>query len=513
MSLLGTRVQPLAVALVACVALACTRPKRPTPQPASIPQASAPKPVIPPRSSIEQPMPVVAPDLPWLVFGGGSDPLSNQVSLSQDVGIVSRLLEGKGLVLFASGPGAQLAVDREEGAAALPDVRLELARVLGPADAFRTNYRPADIAIDGPGTSEHVRTALSRALAQGTAPLFVYGGSHGSPGDTALDNSLSLWGGWPLSVRDLAHVLDSAPAKRPTRFVVTACFGGGFAELIFVGGEAKQGVRSDDHCGLYAAPADDEASGCDPNPDRRAQESYAIHFLHALEGKDRRDQARSQEIDIDQDGQVSLLEAHTFARIQSRSFDIPTTTAERYVRHAVRADAQGALDPLAAPEDVRVIRALGEELDLDDEAAARAKLAELEGILDDAAKLVDEAQKDADDGFYALRIALLERYPLLDHPWETRTSVLLGREGPQILALLTESELASAHRQAERELSEAVAQHDNVRVARARVLRLVRAFETLRLASALYKRGGSAKEQYDKLRRCERWTPPLRRPR
>lgn len=456
-------------------------------------------------------MPSVAAELPWLVFGGGSDPLSNQVSLSQDVGIVSTLLGGKGLVLFASGPGAQLAVERGEPSGQVPDVRLELARVLGSPDAYRTNYRAATIAIDGPSTSEHVRNTLLRALAKGETPLFVYGGSHGSPGDTAADNSLSLWGGWPLSVRDVAQVLDSASGKRPTRFVVTACFGGGFAELIFAGGEANRGLRSDDHCGLYAAPADDEASGCDPNPDRRAQESYAIHFLHALEGKDRREQPRASEIDVDHDGNVGLLEAHTWARIQSRSFDIPTTTSERYVRQAVRSDAQVPLDPLAAPEDVRVIRALGEELDLDDEAAARAKLAELEGILDDAAKLVDEGQKDADDAFYALRIALLERYPLLDHPWETRTSVLLGREGPQILALLTESELANAHRQAERELSEALAQHDNVRVARARVLRLVRAFETLRLASALYKRGGSAKEQYDKLRRCERWSPPLRR--
>jgi hypothetical protein len=158
-----------------------------------------------------------------------------------------------------------------------------------------------------------------------------------------------------------------------------------------------------------------------------------------------------------------------------------------------------------------VIRALGEELGLDDEPAARAKLEELEAILNDAAKLVDEAQKESDDSYFALRIALLERYPLLEHPWETRTSVLLGREGPAILALLTESELANSHRQAERELAEALQQHDNVRIARARVLRLVRAFETLRLASALYKRGGRAKAHYDKLRRCERWSPPLRR--
>lgn len=466
-----------------------------------------------PRASVEQPVPAVARDVPWIAFGGGSEPVSNQVSLAQDVGIVSGLLDGRGLVLFASGAGAQLAVDRTPPASENRDLYSELSRVLASPEGYRTQYQTASLAIDAPSTSEHVRGALQRALSRGEAPLFVYGASHGSPGKTPADNSLSLWGGWPLSVRDVAEVLDSAGGKRPTRFVITACYGGGFADLIFTAADPLRGLREDDHCGLYAAPADDEASGCDPNPDRRAQESYTIHFLHALAGKDRKDRPRQGDIDIDGDGNINLLEAHTFARIESRSFDIPTTSSERFVRHAVHAEARAPLNPLSAPEEVRVIRALGSELEIDDEAAAREKLTELDAILNDAAKLVDDAQKESDDAFFALRIALLERYPLLDHPWERRTSAMLRREGRKIFTLLTESELARAHQNAERELAEALDQHDSVRIARARVLRLVRAFETLRLASWIYKKGGRAKEQYDRLRRCERWSPPLRRTR
>jgi hypothetical protein len=486
---------------------ACT--KRAEPKPAAKVVALAnERPLL---SSVEQPLPVVPKDVPWIVFGGGSDPLSNQVSLSQDIDLISALLEGRGLVLFASGKDAQLAVDREIPERKKPDLRSELARVLGTPDAYRTDYRSARMAIDGPSTSDHVRHSLARALSEGSAPLFVYGGSHGSPGDTVAENSLSLWGGWPLTVKELAGLLDSAHGQRPVRFVITACYGGGFADLLFSGADSSQGPRTQDHCGLFAAPADDEASGCDPNPDRRAQESYAIHFLHALEGKDRALHERKREIDMDGDGQVSLLEAHTFARIASRSFDIPTTTSERYLRHALKEDAEATTDPLAAPEEVLVIRALGDELELPDEATARKKLSELEGIFEDAAKQVDDGQKLEDDAFYALRIALLERYPLLEHPWEARTAAMLSRDGDAILKLLAESELSLAHKNAQHELGEAVAQHDAVRVARARVLRLVRAFETLRLASVLYKKGGPAKEQYDRLRRCERWTPMLKK--
>lgn len=497
------------LALSLALPCACTKRVEPKPEP----KLSAPSPEKPVLASVEQPLPQVPKDVPWIVFGGGSDPLSNQISLSQDIGLISSLLDGHGLTLFASGKGAQLAVDREPSTRKRPDLRSELARVLGTPETYRTDYRAARIAIDGPATSDHVRHALARALSEGETPLFVYGGSHGAPGETVADNSLSLWGGWPLTVKDVAGLLDSAHGKRPVRFVITACFGGGFADLLFTGGDASSALRTQDHCGLFAAPADDEASGCDPNPDRRAQESYAIHFLHALEGKDRAQKPRSADIDIDGDGQISLLEAHTFARIESRSFDIPTTTSERYLRHTLKSDADAPNDALAAPEEVRVIRALGSELELDGEPVARKKLLELEDIFEDAGKQVDEAQKLEDDAFYALRIALLERYPLLEHPWEARTSALLSRESDAILKLLSESELALALKNAQGELDEAVVQHDAVRVARARVLRLVRAYETLRLASVLYKRGGAAKEHYDRLRRCERWTPPLRKKR
>jgi hypothetical protein len=352
--------------------------------------------------------------------------------------------------------------------------------------------------------------ALERALAPQDTPLLVFGATHGERGNEPRENSISLWGGWPVTVTDVAELLDRVPSARPTRFVITACYGGGFAELAFTAAEPKRGPRSPDTCGLFAAPWDDEASGCDPNPDRRAQESYSIHFLHALEGKDRNDRVRLAEIDIDGDGQVSLLEAHTWARKEARSFDVPTTTSERYLRSVTREKDRAPLDPLSAPEEVAVVKKLGADLELDDEAKARAQVAELERILVDAQNLVREAQEAEEDTFHALRIALLERFPLLEHPWEQRTQALIEHEQPALLYWLLDSELAEAHEQALRELDEAIVQEDGVRVERARVLRLLRAFETLRLASALKKQGGKSYEHYRALRRCEAFVPKLR---
>jgi len=453
----------------------------------------------------------VPKQLDYLIFGGGSEPLSNQISLAQDLGFARSLLAGQGLTLFASGANAPVSVEDRAPEGATSDLSRELARMFGVPGADATRYEKAPLDADGPSTADQVLHALEKGLSSGDEPLFVYAACHGDQGELPADNTLNLWGGWGLKVSDLTAVLDRHESDaRGTRFVITACFGGGFAELAFVAADPRRGPRSPEHCGLFAAPWDEEASGCDPNPDRRVQESYSIHFMHALAGQDRRQHPRMHEIDLDGDQRVSLLEAHTYARITSRSFDTPTTTSERFLRQVSAASASAPLDPLAAPEEVAIIRALGEELELTTEPRAKAKLAELDDILADANQAVSKAQQQADDAYYALRIALLERFPLLEHPWEQRGRDLIAQHGAEISHILLDSELAQEHLQASRELDEAALDQDSVRVARARVQRLVRAFETLRLASALKRKSGPDYSHFAALRRCENWVPRLR---
>ena len=501
--------QLLLLALIGCRAA-----EPPSQKPVEIVAKSPARPKKPPTVSIDKPHVFVPDNLAWLAFGGGSEPSSNQVSLAQDIALLNGTLSSPGLVLFASGPGAQVAVEQPAGEPPQRgDARSALSRLFGMPGAAHTRYEPTQIHVDGPATSEHVMRTLSQALTRGSTPLLVYVASHGERGESPAENSLGLWGGWSIKVRDVARLIDVIDTPRPSRFVVTACYGGGFANLLFVDGEPDQGVRRGDLCGLFAAPWDDEASGCDPNPDRRAQESYSIHFLHALTGRDRERRSRRAEIDIDRDGTINLLEAHTWARIHSKSFDVPTTTSERYLRYATPVLADGSLDPLSAPEDLHVVKVLGDELELHSEEEARTRLSDLTGMVDSQRDAVEHAQKAADDAFYALRIALLERWPLLDHPWDPRTLTLVEREESAMLELLEHSELAKAHLAAEERLQHALSTFDDARVVRARALRLVRAFETVRMASALKQHGGPEHARYQAIRRCERFAPKLRRER
>src|SRR5262245_1571612 len=98
--------------LGASLLVACSTRPRSEPAQAAAPARPAAKRAQRLLASVELPSLGVPPDLPWLAFGGGSEPLSNQISLAQDIGLLSSLLAGRGLVLFASGPGAPLAVTR-----------------------------------------------------------------------------------------------------------------------------------------------------------------------------------------------------------------------------------------------------------------------------------------------------------------------------------------------------------------------------------------------------------------
>jgi hypothetical protein len=498
------------MACASLLVLGCPqRHPKPEAKPGREVATAAPEPAPLPRASIDLPPVDVPSDLTWIGIGGGSDPLSNQISLAQDLELAQRLMAGRALTLFGSGALAQVAIEAPPPRAHPPNLRTELARLFQPVP-LHTRYEPARLHVDGPATSHQALHVLERTLARAVAPLFVYVTAHGEQGHAPRDNALSLWGGFPLQVTDLAALLDQESAQRPARFVITSCFGGGFADLIFRNADPREGLRSTAHCGLFAAPWNDEASGCDPNPDRRGQESYGIHLLHALSGKDRQQRNRLSEIDIDGDQRIGLLEAHTWARMHATSFDLPTTTSERYLREVITSHEKAELDPRSAPEEVVVIKHLGETLELRDEAAARNKLAEIDDIMQELSEIVERAQQAEDDAFYALRIALLERFPLLEHPFEARTQAMLEANGASILRLLTESELSEAHAQTSRELEEAMAQHDGARVERARVARLLRAYETLRLSSVLSRRGGKQLEQYRALRACESFAPALR---
>ncbi len=436
----------------------------------------------------------------WISAGGGATPESNQVSIEQDLGLARETFGAAGLLLFAGGRGSH-GVQVEAKLASDP-LRMQLADLFAPRGGREASYRPTALAVDGAATAENLRAAIERAMASGETPLLLYLAGHGQRGQSLAEATIDLWGQVPVSAREVAELLDGR--TRPVRLVITSCFSGGFAELVFVAADATRGPAAG-RCGLFAATAEREASGCDPNPDRAAQEGYGLHFLSALRGLDRAGQPA--DIDLDGDGRVSLLEAHTRARVASAGIDVPTTTSERWLRSlALRGRAGG----FELPEEAAVIEALTRELGLVGRTEEAAKLlAEVEA---EAMAVSDRTVglADAEDAAYRRTASeLLARWPVLDDAWHPDFAAMLASEGPEISAALASSAAYAAYLTARAEIAGEQDKQAALLARSAKLERLVRALETSRQAGVLAQRGGADWRAYQALLACERWVPPL----
>ena len=448
----------------------------------------------------------VAPPLPhparWLAFGGGAEPSSNQVSMENDLALASDVFGGGGILLFAGGPSSQ-GVYELATEAPKDELALELADLVSPHGGRDARYRKTRLSPHGPATREAIVAALEVELATPGSPLLVYVDCHGDGGVSIQDNSLATWGGNALTVKELTSIFDAA--KRPVRLVVSACFSGGLAELAFQGGKPDGGATELDRCGLFASTWDLEATGCDPDPERRNHEGYAVHFLHALRSTDKA--GNPLRVDFDGDGEVSLLEAHTQARIASKGLDVPTTTSERWLRAVAPPRGPGAA--VALPEEDATIAALTVQLGLLGDAAtveadARRHLDEFETRYAVLAEAESRANQELERARSAVKAELFSQWPVLEDPWHADYSESLALEHDAIDAFFNESQAYADFIRARERVDRASEDALDVSLDRAPMERLVRAIDNRLLAARVKHRGGSDWRHYEKLLRCER---------
>lgn len=443
----------------------------------------------------------------FIAVTGGATPDSNPISLEQNLALAHAVLPGPGVLFFGSGPdGATVQVlDPTLKRDPLLDA---LGELFSPRPGRDSRYQSTSLPAAS-ATSTAVRTELSIALARPGPPLLLYMSGHGDQAELPRDNSVQLWGGDSLNAVDLATLHDNG--RRPLRVVITSCFSGGFAELAFKGADNARGFTQKPRCGLFATTWDLESSGCDPNPDRAQQEGYSLHFFNALRGLDR-DGQTPIDADYDDDGKVTLLEAHTRAALASRSIDVPTTTSERFLREHVTSleDMPDALDTqqtLETPEGQALIAALAALLALDNEARARAALAAIETQMAEADQVLAQAQDENDAAYNRLAMVLLSRWPVIDDPWHPLYASTLEQEREAILSVLAEDEAAKRYADAQATLTARDAELQTLETNYALHARLVRAYDNQRLAANLKQQGGKVWNQYLQLLTCERGLP------
>ncbi|WP_434420510.1 hypothetical protein [Nannocystis pusilla] len=425
------------------------------------------------------------------------------MSIEQDLLLAQEVFGTGGALLFAGGPGSH-GVQVEDAEARGDPLLATLAELFAPRGGRAATYRPTQSSPIAAATRSNALAAVEQAIAQPGPLLRLYLAGHGERGEPPREGGLSLWGQTSLRVGELAEALDAA--GRPVQVVATSCFSGAFAEIVFARAEQAAGPAPTIRCGLFAATAEREASGCDPNPDRAAQEGYALHFLHALRGRDRGGEPLpAAQLDLDGDGTISPLEAHARARIAGQGIDVPTTTSERWLYAA--APTRGKSRPVALPEEDAVIAGLSAALGLTREDEVSVALEHVLKDTSSAYERLDAASGREDEAYRAAAAELLARFPVLDDPWHPDFAPTLAGHRAQIEALLAESALYATFRAAQDEVAAAQAEVAELLARSARLERLLRALRVRLLAGRLKARGGSAWARYEALLACERGQP------
>jgi hypothetical protein len=372
--------------------------------------------------AIAMPVRAAAADRVWLI-GGGYDPFSSQAQIEQNVLWAQRVL--------AAAPGRrQVEVYFTDGDDPAPDVvewtdpgdgvdaAQSLARVMDNASENGDRYRNHAIPGVRAGTeATALFSHLSRSLHElraGDRLLIVYYGHGVEDAEDPDSGAVALWDESSLTVRELRRLLDTASPGVSVRFLFTQCFAGAFAGLADPG-------RT--RCGFMAEAADREAEGCLASTNVGDYRDYGTYFFAAIDGRARDGSALRTPPDRDQDGRVTLQEAHFYALLTATSADLPRSTSEAYLLDWVPWYLRWARWFYPLPER-DVYSGLAEELaravGLSSERLAR-DLVERRRRLDDERATLERQREDLEAGTEQTRTvlenALLRRWPEVGAPY------------------------------------------------------------------------------------------------
>ncbi len=294
-----------------------------------------------------------------LTIGGGYEPAGNQASLEANVLFFQQVVSEQfpttvdHQIFFADGFDTQedLQVMSPKEEANSPTIALlESAFAIDrPSLSYRNHQVPN---IGGPISPKSVRAALdgiATKLTDGDR-LFIYVTAHGAPGSSKdpMNTSITCWRKQPLSMKTFSEWLDRLPSGVPVVLVMAQCYCGGFANTMFEGGEPSKGLAKAVRVGFFAQRFDLPAAGC--RPDIENDEEYSSYFWGAFLGRSRTGK-KAEGVDGDQNGRISLEEAHAYAVRASQTIDIPLRSSDMFLRHYSRIAGYGSTRIQGGPAD------------------------------------------------------------------------------------------------------------------------------------------------------------------
>ncbi len=478
----------------------------------------------------------------FLTIGGGPRPDNNQVSLERNVAFQQRVLAERRPdrptyeLYFADGKSEarDLQYRVADFKATCPPARRILAEVLGDAPSMDLLYRSHRLGnLAGPSDPQLLRRRL-RDLAEDLQPgdrLFLYATAHGGPAkkptekdkptekekvaekDRAPDaqtynTSLYCWNTTNITASELADWLDQLDPEVSVMLVMVQCYAGGFANTIFNGADADQGLAPHARFGFFAQVHDRPAAGCTPDIEEADYQEYSSFFWAALAGHTRSGTPITS-ADFDSDGSVSFAEAHAYAILASDTIDVPVRTTDILLRtfsergsddadkkprrdgtNAELLKLAGPLGPLlnrARPEERAILVGLSKRLALEDPTIEllRTTLEQQGKEIKEAADRLARAKRTTRRAKTHAQQDLYDTWPELRLPYAPLAAELVSTQSDEFVRRVENLSSYAALRAALDRESVLDKEHLDLERQRAKVERLLRTAENVVLAANL----------------------------
>lgn len=299
----------------------------------------------------------------FLVFGGGGAPSYNEIALEKNMLYFQRSLRELGYALnsapiyFANGNTSEKTVRYldEKG-----------------DQQFKAHNIPN---VQGASSIANLQTWMAQAAKEKTTtPLFFYFSGHGGHNRVNEDNSsLLMWRDRELSVQNFTAMLDRLPQNKPFVTMMSQCYSGSFANLIYNGGNPNKGIALQTRCGFFATIKSRPSVGCTPEVNEADYRDYSSSFFAGLTGRDRIGR-KVASADYNKDGRTSYSEAHAYAKIDKFTTDLPVSTSEAWLQRQVSNPTMreqifgqpiAPLAKIARPEQRFVIESLSRQFKFD----------------------------------------------------------------------------------------------------------------------------------------------------
>jgi hypothetical protein len=277
----------------------------------------------------------------FLTIGGGYSPEGNQASLENNVLFFQRVLTEQGLdrtnnhIYFSDGnaAGRDLQVMDPNS---VPKANRLMAEFFGNQDSLGLSYRNHQVPdVRGSTRPANLRKWFQEVggSMQAGDRLLLFVTAHGKRSDNPkapYETTIQTWNNTSIKMTEFAGLLDELPVGVEVVAVMVQCFAGGFARLIFQGGDPDQGLSGRRRCGFFATVHDRPAAGCTPEADEQSYVEYSTYFWAALSGRTR----SGEPIDLpdyDKNGFVSFEEAHAYTILTADTIDLPVKTSGEFL--------------------------------------------------------------------------------------------------------------------------------------------------------------------------------------